>query len=106
MDDQSQTDPRPENEADYINDLSEAFDKLCEERFRAGQEEYGKFTFLGNDVIRMMMEELADTANYCRMQFVKLMVLQEHIESMIEGTGEVQIGAQAFKGVGEVGWKR
>ena len=90
---------------DLISDWSETFDQLCQERHLAGAKEYGVFTFLGNDIVRMMMEELADTANYCRMQFIKLMMLQ----AQLEGDPRVMksdMGAQAFKGVGEVGWKK
>lgn len=89
---------------DTIKKYSEAFDKLMEERHAVGAAEYGHFTFLGNDVVRMMMEELADTANYCRMQFIKLMMLQHVMEDTL---GEDSpMGAQAFKGTSEVGWGR
>ena len=93
-----------------MQELSLAFDQLCQERHLAGQEEYGKLTFLGNDVVRMMIEELADTANYCRYQAVKLLLLQEYLEQELvdelgEGTEEITLGIKAFKGVGEVGWQ-
>jgi len=86
--------------------FSEAFDNLTQARHEMGAQEYGVMTFIGNDVIRMMAEELADTSNYCRMQFIKLMILQELLEESLEATTEdnIQMGAQAFKGVGEVGW--
>lgn len=97
--------------ADEINRYSALFDELCIERHEAGKAEYGPFTFLGNDVTRMMMEELADTANYCRMQFVKLMMLQEALEVQVaesglikEGEQEITIGIQAFKGTKDIGW--
>ena len=103
-----------ENEAvelsDIMNEYSAAFDKLCVERHEAGAKEYGVFTFLGNDVIRMMAEELADTSNYCRMQFVKLIMLNDLITSdpRIQGLSnngeEITIGIKAFKGTGEKGW--
>lgn len=96
---------------DIMNEKAQAFDRLCAERHEAGAVEYGAFTFLENDVVRMMLEELADTANYCRMQAVKLMLLQEALEVEVAeqfGSGEdvenIQIGVKAFKGVGEVGW--
>lgn len=95
-----------------INRLGLEFDKLCIERHEMGQQEYGKFTFLGNDVVRMMLEELADTANYCRYQSVKLLLLQHALERHIDSSGmvaegeqEITIGVGAFKGVGDVGWK-
>jgi hypothetical protein len=103
---------------DYLNEKSMQFTTLAAERHQAGAEEYGAITFLENDVIRMMLEELADTANYCRMQAIKLLILQERLESdgRIIGvamndagpgdTIEVELGAQAFKGTKNVGWKR
>lgn len=94
---------------DVIREASELFDKLAQERHEKGQEEYGKLTFLGNDVIPMMMEELADTANYARYQFIKLHILQAMLLAQIEGEpsnkpGVEQLGLGSFKGVGEVGW--
>lgn len=97
-----------------FEELSEQFDKLCQERHDAGAKEYGVFTFLENDVVRMMAEELADTANYCRMQFIKLMLLQNMLEGELaeklgEGTegvydADIAIGIKSFKGTRDVGW--
>jgi hypothetical protein len=97
-----------------FQEFSNAFDTLTQQRHEAGAEEYGHLTFIGNDVIRMMAEELADTANYCRYQFIKLMMLQELLEDELSAKGldgEVKLGGQkaafqGFKGVGEVGWQR
>lgn len=87
--------------------FSEEFASLREERHKAGAAEYGVFTFLGNDIIRMMAEELADTANYCEMQFIKLMMLQAHLtqelKDKIDDDDQITIGLQAFKGTKE-GW--
>lgn len=91
-----------------MQELSEGFDELCRQRHEAGAAEYGQFTFLANDVVRMMAEELADTANYCRMQFVKLMFLQGLIEGDLadkaDDDGNITIGVKSFKGTGEMGW--
>lgn len=95
---------------EYLNAKADQFDKLCDERHEAGQQEYGALTFLGNDVLRMMLEELADTVNYCRMQSIKLLVLQEQLETQLsEGMGfktgdDIQIGFQSFKGTKDAGW--
>lgn len=96
---------------DKVNRLGTMFENLCVERHVEGQEKYGKYTFLGNDVTRMMLEELADTANYCRYQAVKLMLLQEALESQIAGSGliadgeeEITLGVKAFRGTKDVGW--
>lgn len=105
----------PERTADQIIDiLTEGevlFNQLCEERHLEGQKKYGEFTFLENDVIRMTMEELADTSNYCRMQFMKLHLLQKVIAEQTEGffadgKQEMTIGVTAFKGTKDVGWKK
>jgi hypothetical protein len=98
--------------AEYLNELSLRFTHLMAERHAAGAEEYGALSFLGNDVLRMMLEELADTANYCRMQAVKLMMLQDTFEQemtekgiVTEGT-DIEIGFAAFKGTKDVGWQK
>lgn len=109
MDDTEKVDNTEEIEALVVK-YSEAYDKLCQERHIAGQKEYGVFTFLGNDVIRMMAEELADTSNYCRMQYIKLMLLNDllttDLADKVDGEGEITMGFEAFKGVGEVGWTK
>lgn len=96
---------------EYVQECSDKFDKLCQERHESGQKEYGQFTFLSNDVVRMMLEELADTVNYCRYQSIKLMILQEHIENDLgflgdESSEEITIGVKAFKGTSDVGWSK
>lgn len=98
---------------DKLNFFGQSFQSLCVERHNEGQYKYGKFTFLENDVIRMMLEELADTVNYCNYQAVKLMLLQEALEAQVEGSGllkegqqEITIGVQAFKGTKDVGWNK
>lgn len=100
---------------EYVNAKAQEFDELCVERHRLGAEEYGTFTFLGNDVVRMMLEELADTSNYCRMQGIKLLLLQEVLEQQLDfdGIGNVndeenqnlQIGFESFKGTKD-GWNK
>lgn len=108
---QMDEDPTPDELIleEVVATYSAAFDKLCLERHRKGQVEYGNFTFIQNDIVRMMMEELADTTNYCRMQFIKLMMLQRALEEDLEGKDELvsrQMGVGAFKGTGEVGWDK
>lgn len=61
-------------------------------------------------MVRMMLEELADTANYCRMQSIKLLILQQAVEAdlsdLADKEGEITIGVKAFKGAGEIGWNK
>jgi hypothetical protein len=95
---------------EFIHQCSKEFDTLCQKRHEKGQEEYGQFTFLANDVIRMMAEELADVSNYARYHFVKLMFMQQILEDKLQETGQVSdsgditIGVQAFRGTGDIGW--
>lgn len=96
----------------YMNEKAEEFDTLAAERHQAGADLYGPITFLGNDVIRMMLEELADTTNYCRMQAVKLMILQDRLETELGSklgpmqSDNIEMGFQSFKGTKDVGWKK
>jgi hypothetical protein len=89
-----------------IEGMAHVFDELCQQRHLVGQKEYGAFTFLGNDVVAMMIEELADTVNYCRMQAIKLMILQQGVVSQI-GEQAIPIdtmGMESFKGAKDMGW--
>jgi hypothetical protein len=98
--------------AAMVTAFSEQFDMLCQERHDVGEEKYGVATYLGNDVIRMMLEELADTANYCRYQSVKLMILQNHLDQLLnekltpDEQDNLTIGVEAFKGTKDVGWQK
>lgn len=99
--------------AEFMQRVAAEFDQLCQKRHEEGAKEYGHLTFLENDVIRMMVEELADTVNYCRYQAIKLMLLQTMLEDRLseagvltqeeKDAGEVTIGIQSFKGAGR-GW--
>ena len=85
-------------------DVVNEFNDLRKKRHEIGQEKYGELTFLGNDVVRMMLEELADVANYVEYQAAKLLLLQRALESdprilAIQGV----IGTESFKGTKE-GW--
>ena len=96
-------DMEPEEQLEVVEKLQEyavMFDQLCIVRHEAGQEEYGQFTFLENDIIRMMCEELADTANYARYQFIKLMILQERLAEQLSENQEQleQLGINTFRG--------
>jgi hypothetical protein len=107
--------PTPEQVEEYellqvMNEYSDQFWELAAKRHEEGAAEYGQFTFLANDVVRMMAEELADTVNYCRMQFIKLMLINNLLVEQVEEAGlsdrmeEVGIGVKAFKGT-KAGWE-
>jgi hypothetical protein len=83
-----------------IEQLSREFDEWCQQRHNKGQEEYGTFTFLGADTVEMMLEELADAANYARYHFIKLRLLQMRLaEELDEESTEA---AEAFRRAGDI----
>ena len=95
---------------EVIATQAKAFNDLRVERHKKGEEKYGHLTFLGNDVIRMMLEELADLANYIEYEAAKLLFLQQALESdprlgTLATGGQITIGLESFKGTGE-GWKK
>jgi hypothetical protein len=104
--------PNPEDLTikDALWNAVNTFTDLRKKRHEIGQEKYGQFTFLSNDVIRMMLEELADVANYVEYQAAKLILLQGLLEQdprlqELTKEGEITIGMQAFKGTKE-GWDK
>lgn len=90
------TDIPPEKFAE----LSKLFDHLSRERWVAGAEAYGPTAFMKNDVLRMMIEELVDMANYARMQVIKMLYIAELAENQ-----STSMGADDFRGTGE-GWPK
>lgn len=86
-----------------VNEMFTLFNKLCTDRMETGRSEYGDLAFMANDVVRMMVEELADVANYSAMQAVKLMLMQRRLQESLQPDQAEEMGAQAFKGTGE-GW--
>lgn len=91
-------------------DAANAFNDLRKARHEHGQQEYGEFTFLGNDVIRMMLEELADVCNYAEYMAAKLLLLQKMLEEdprllQHQEDGQIKIGVQSFLGTKD-GWKK
>lgn len=95
--------------AGLLAQFAEEFHQLRTNRHGFGQEKYGKLTFLGNDVIRMMIEELADMCNYAEYQYIKLRLLQlaleedPRIKNLSDDGKNITIGIEAFRGTG-AGW--
>jgi uncharacterized protein YqgQ len=93
-----------------ILEALQEFQALRIERHAKGEEKYGHLTYLGNDVIRMMLEELADLVNYAEYQAAKILMLQRLLEEdpRLEAAtkdNQITIGVEAFKGTKE-GWKQ
>jgi hypothetical protein len=57
-----------------VQELSLLFDSLCQERHLQGESEYGHLTFLENNTIAMLLEELIDAANYARYTFISIVL--------------------------------
>jgi hypothetical protein len=51
------------------------FDEVCRARHAMGAEKYGPLDFVSNDVLRMILEELSDVANYARYAFIKASII-------------------------------
>lgn len=66
--------------SDLIRKATTEFGRKASERLEIGAEEYGKYAYLGNDVLDMLMEELLDTANYAMMQYVKIYLIKHTLE--------------------------
>ena len=84
--------------AEEYERYSKEFNELRRARHEMGEEKYGERTFAGNDVVRMMAEELSDVANYCTYAFAKLMKLQELLEAQ-----HPEAADDSFKGTKQ-GW--
>lgn len=74
--------PEPQittEDLELIRQAEHDFERMCEDRHRAGQTKYGSFTFLEMPTIEMGLEELADMANYIRYTAIKLALLRKNI---------------------------
>jgi hypothetical protein len=91
--------PTPEPDmAQLFDELSEKFFALRQTRMAQQKDPFG---FLSDDVIMAMMETLADIANMCDMQFVKLALLQSSLSEDLKEKGvedgQVNVGLGAFQ---------
>lgn len=64
---------------DLLQQLSDEFSDLADQRHEMGAEQYGPVKFLTVDTIRMAAEELADLANYSRYLYMKLRIIEESL---------------------------
>lgn len=86
-----------ENEKAAVALAAQAFEDLCRERHTLGQAEYGEYTFLTNDTLRMAVEEVADLRNYATMTGIKILLLGAALQDSGASLSE------PFKGTKE-GW--
>jgi hypothetical protein len=62
-----------------IQEYSNEFDQMTQDRHSAGEEVYGPLKFLGVDTIQEALEEIVDLSNYARYTFIKLKILQAKV---------------------------
>jgi hypothetical protein len=62
-----------------INQYSQDFDRLTQERHNEGEKKYGAGTWLTIDTLQHAMDEVLDLANYARFTYIKLRMLQDSI---------------------------
>jgi hypothetical protein len=65
--------------ADLIQNFSNEFEMSCKKRMREGAVEYGETAFLEANVIEMAKEEVLDLANYAKMLFIKIRLLEHEL---------------------------
>lgn len=56
--------------------LADEFDQFCIARHLDGAAQYGATGFMKNNMFQMIIEELADAANYIRYQYIKMRLLE------------------------------
>lgn len=49
-----------------------------------GADRYGPYKFLGTDTLQEAMDEVVDLANYARMTYIKLWLLQQEIAKLAQ----------------------
>jgi hypothetical protein len=68
---------------EVIQEASEAFELMMQERHDAGAEKYGPAKFLTVDTIDEALAELVDLANYARFTFIKLVILKIKLQEVV-----------------------
>ena len=63
-----------------IQEYFREFEEECRKRMAMGAEQYGPTEFLNRNVLQMAMEELCDMANYAKMKYAKLSLLEEALQ--------------------------
>jgi hypothetical protein len=89
--------------SEYLQEKSDQFSALCQElqNEKVGEE---VFAFLEEDVVGLMMKQMAELSNLAREQYIKLSILQDQLSDMFtvknlaEPDGDLQIGWPKKKG--------
>src|SRR5688500_16063088 len=80
---------------ELIEEANGKFDELLVSRHEEGAEKYGAFKFLESNTLEEAMFELVDLSNYARYTFIKLYLLNEHLDKTVGGE-PVEIGVASF----------
>lgn len=86
---------------ELLEKYSRMFDQACQERHDMGEEKYGAGKFLTVNTLQEAAYELIDLANYARYGFIKLMLLNDYLESLEQDDSE----EGSFQPVGQE-WKK
>jgi hypothetical protein len=67
--------------ADHVERFGIEFDDACSDRMAYGKEKYGPGKFLVADTLQEAMFELMDLANYAKLTFIRIRLLQVLLEN-------------------------
>jgi hypothetical protein len=76
------TSPVSVEEFQRLLNEDQAFVDEAVARMQLGEEKYGPVKFLGVDTLQEAMDEVVDLANYARMTYVKLWLLNKRVAQM------------------------
>ena len=84
--------------ANLIEEASNEFDRLCQERHERGAEKYGPLKFLTANTLEEAMEEVLDLGNYARYTYIRLYMLNAQLDEKFGDSGipTQNIGPMAF----------
>jgi hypothetical protein len=69
-----------------------AFLKESQSRLELGQQKYGALKFLSVDTLQEAKDEVADLANYARLTWIKLDLLQKELDKIAQSRGDRDSG--------------
>jgi hypothetical protein len=72
--------------AELVQESASEFDELCSHRMKVGEEKYGPSKWITVDTLEEALFELADLANYAKMTFMRIRLLQAQLETLNENS--------------------
>jgi hypothetical protein len=67
-----------------LKKADQAFVEEASQRMDLGAEKYGPLKFLEVDTVNEAMAEVLDLANYARMTYIKLYIMQARLQKLLE----------------------